>query len=312
MADSNVNAPATATDRQHSNERLTRAASYASLSVALLLIILKSAAWFFTGSVAVLSSLADSILDGAASLVTLFAIRQAQVPADREHRFGHGKAEPLAALAQSAFIIGSAVLLFYEAGNRFFHPLQVQRPEIGIAVTVIAIVATLCLVTFQYWVVRRTRSIAINADSLHYKGDLLMNTAVIVALVLSGWFDLPYADPVFALLIAFYLAGNAWKIVAEAIDILMDRELPEEDRQKIIDIANSHPKAGRAHDLRTRQDGQTSFIQLHLEMDPDITLMAAHEIADDVEVMIGEAFPNAEIIIHQDPEGLEEEHGHFT
>lgn len=307
-----MNATAATTTRQHSNERLTRAASYASLSVAVFLIILKSAAWFFTGSVAVLSSLADSILDGIASLVTLFAIRKAQVPADREHRFGHGKAEPLAALAQSAFIIGSAVLLFYEAGNRFFHPLPVARPEIGIAVTVIAIVATLGLVTFQYWVVRRTNSIAINADSLHYKGDLLMNTAVIVALILSGWLDLPYADPVFALLIALYLAGNAWKIVTEAIDILMDRELPEEDRQKIIEIANSHPDARRAHDLRTRYDGQTSFIQLHLEMDANISLMAAHKIADDVEEMIGKAFPNSEIIIHQDPEGLEEDHGHFT
>lgn len=307
-----MNTSAIATNKQHGNDRLTRAASYASLSVAIFLIILKSAAWFFTGSVAVLSSLADSILDGIASLVTLFAIRHAQVPADREHRFGHGKAEPLAALAQSAFIIGSAVLLFYEAGSRFFHPLPVARPEIGIAVTIIAIVATLGLVTFQHWVVRRTNSIAINADSLHYKGDLLMNTAVIVALVLTGWFDLPYADPVFALLIALYLAGNAWKIVREAIDILMDRELPEEDRQKIIEIANSHPKARRAHDLRTRHDGQTSFIQLHLEMDPDISLMAAHKIADDVEAMIGNAFPNAEIIIHQDPEGLEEDHDKFT
>lgn len=305
-------APGTDIDRQARNERLVRVASYASLGVTVLLVFIKSAAWFLTGSVALLSSLADSFLDVLAALVTLFAVRQAQVPADSEHRFGHGKAEPLAALAQSAFILGTAVLLTYEAGDRIINPATIERPEIGIVVSVVAIVATLALVLFQSWVIRRTRSIAISANALNYKGDLLLNAAVIAALVLSSRFGWTYADPVFALGIAAFLAINAWKIITEAIDILMDRELPNTEREKILTIANKHPHALRAHELRTRNDGQTSFIQLHLEMPPDITLMEAHRIADEVEAMIRNEFPNSEIIIHQDPEGLEEDHGQFT
>lgn len=299
------------TDLQAQNNRLIRAAGYASLAVTLLLITIKSVAWFLTGSVALLSSLADSFLDVMASLVTLFAVRKAQVPADHDHRFGHGKAEPLAALAQSAFIMGSAVLLVYESGDRLFHPAPIMQAEIGIIVSVVAIVVTLGLVLFQSWVVRRTGSIAIDANSLNYKGDLLLNAAVIAALVLSSQYGWLHADPIFALGIAAFLAINAWKILRNAIDILMDKELPDADRERILEIANKHPHARRAHDLRTRNDGQTSFIQLHLEMDPTISLMDAHKIADDVEAMIGKAFPNAEIIIHQDPEGIEEEHDHF-
>ena len=289
-------------------QRLARFATYASVSVALLLVSIKTVAWFATDSVSVLSSLLDSLLDVLASAVTLFAVRKAQEPADREHRFGHGKAEPLAALSQSAFIAGSAALLLFEAGHRFFHPTPVARPELGISIIAFTIVVTLALVAFQVWVARRSGSIAISADSLHYKGDLLMNVAVIAALFLGAWLGWIYADPVFATVIAVYILINAWTIVREALDMLMDRELPDGDRERIYAIARAHPETHRAHDLKTRRSGQMTFIQMHLEMDPNISLFRAHEIADEVELLILEAFPGAEVIIHQDPEGYDEEH----
>jgi ferrous-iron efflux pump FieF len=170
----------------------------------------------------------------------------------------------------------------------------------------ITIVVTLALVAFQYWVVRRSGSIAISADALHYKGDLLMNIAVIAALFIGSQFNWLYADPIFATLIAIYILLNAWGIVREALDMLMDRELPEEDRQKIYAITSAHPDTYRAHDLKTRRSGQMTFIQLHLEMDPNFSLLRAHTIADEVESQILELFPGAEVIIHQDPEGYEE------
>lgn len=291
--------------------RLSRMATYASVTVALSLVSIKAAAWFTTDSVAVLSSLIDSLLDAVASIVTLFAVHKALEPADREHRFGHGKAEPLAALAQSAFIAGSAVLLLFEAGHRFIEPATVEKPALGIVVIAVTIVVTLGLVLFQHWVIRRTGSIAVNADSLHYKGDLLMNAAVIAALILGGWFGWRYADPSFATAIAIYIMINAWRIVREALDMLMDRELPDEDRERIYAIARAHPETHRAHDLKTRRSGQMTFIQMHLEMDPAISLRRAHQISDEVESRILAAYPDAEVIIHQDPEGVDEHHMRF-
>jgi ferrous-iron efflux pump FieF len=296
---------------QSDNNRLARLATYASVSVALCLIAIKTGAWLITDSVALLSSLIDSLLDVFASVVTLIAVRQAQVPADREHRFGHGKAEAIAALAQSAFVIGSAVLLLFEVGGRLLHPRTIEKPEIGIAVILVTIVLTLCLVIFQRWVVSRTGSIAIAADSLHYRGDLLMNAAVIAALVLSTWGGWALADPVFGALIAVYLAYNAWRIIREALDMLMDRELPESDRMRIYAIASAHPDAHRAHDLKTRRSGNTAFIQFHLELDQNMLLVRAHKIADEVEALIRKEFPDSEIIIHQDPEGIDEDHDQY-
>ena len=290
------------------NERLVRSATYASVATAALLIAIKTVAFIVTDSIALLSSLADSLLDILASMVTLFAVRHAQMPADREHRFGHGKAEALAALAQSAFIIGSAVLLLFQAGHRLVKPQPIDRPEIGVYVIVASLVFTLALVTYQRWVVRETNSVAIGADSLHYSADLLLNAAVLVALVLSGWLGWIYADPIFGALIAIYIAANAWRIVREALDMLMDRELPREDRESILTIARQHPEARHVHDLKTRRSGATVFIQMHLEMDPSLSLLRAHEIADEVEAAIQRAYPDAEIIIHQDPEGIEEWH----
>lgn len=290
------------------NGQLMRLATYASVSVACLLIALKTGAWIATESIAMLSTLVDSLLDALASIVNLFAVRHALTPADHEHRFGHGKAEALAAMAQSAFIAGSAVLLLFQAGERFINPRPLSAPEIGIWVMVISIVLTVILVAFQLWVVRRTQSVAISADSLHYKGDVLVNLAVIVALVLGTWFGWIYADPIFGAAIAAYILFNAWLIVRDALDMLMDRELPDEERERIRDIALSHPEVESLHDMRTRRSGPTSFIQFHLVMKAEMSLLRAHEISDAVETELRETFTDAEILIHQDPTGIYEKH----
>ena len=294
------------------NGRLMRLATYASVSVASLLIALKTGAWIATESIAMLSTLVDSLLDALASIVSLFAVRHALTPADQEHRFGHGKAEALAAMAQSAFITGSSVLLLFQAGERFIHPRPLAAPGTGIWVMAVSIVLTVGLVAFQMWVVRRTKSVAVAADSLHYRGDILVNIAVIAALVLGSWFGLLYADPIFGTAIAFYILYNAWLIVREALDMLMDRELPDGERQKIRDIALAHEEVESLHDMRTRRSGQTSFIQFHLVMNAELTLLKAHEVSDEVELDLRRTFPDAEILIHQDPTGIVEKHAfHF-
>ena len=286
--------------------RLMRLATYASVATASVLILVKLVAYLLTDSVSLLSTLIDSLLDAMASLVNLFAVRHALAPPDREHRFGHGKAEPLAGLGQAAFIAGSAVFLVVEAGNRLFNPRAVAHVDLGIGVCVFAIVVTFALTRFQHYVVRRTGSIAIQADSLHYMGDLLINGAVILALVLAWKLDWIYADPLFGLAIALYLIFNSVKIVRAALDMLMDRELPDEERRRIKEIVMEHHEVLDMHDLRTRMSGRQCFIQLHLELDGDMPLHDAHEIADTVEDALMKAFPHAEVIIHQDPHGLEE------
>jgi len=292
-------------------ERLKRLAAVAAVTVAGLLIAAKTGAWLVTGSVSLLSTLIDSMLDLAASLVNLFAIRHALQPADREHRFGHGKAEPLAGLAQAAFVSGSAAFLLFEAFQRLVHPVSIGNTTFGIAVMVFSIVLTLGLVAFQKFVVRRTGSVAISADSLHYSADLLVNTSVVVALLLTvnlGW---SAADPLFAIGIAMFILRGAWSIFRSSLDLLMDRELPEEERQRIREIATSHGGVISLHDLRTRSSGTKIFIQFHLEMDGRLTLLEAHEIADDVMDDIEDAFPDAEVLIHEDPFGVKERRARF-
>jgi ferrous-iron efflux pump FieF len=286
--------------------RLRRWATNASVGVAVLLVTVKAAAWVATGSVTMLSSLLDSALDTAASILNLLAVRHAITPADREHRFGHGKAEPLAGLGQAAFIAGSAALLLVEVVQRLVSPVPVAHAGIGIAVSVAAIVATLGLVRFQSYVVVETGSLAIGADALHYRSDLLLNGAVILALVLATELGWRYADPLFGAAIAIWILWSAWQIVRQSLTQLMDRELPDESRARIRAIAEGHPEVKSVHDLRTRSAGPTSFIQLHLEMDGKMTLARAHEVSDAVEKDILAAFPHAEVMIHQDPEGVEE------
>ncbi|PKU26260.1 divalent metal cation transporter FieF [Telmatospirillum siberiense] len=283
-----------------------RRATYLSVAVGSLLIVVKLVAWGATDSVALLSTLIDSTLDTVASLVNLFAVRQALQPADHQHRFGHGKAEPLAGLAQSTFIAGSALFLVGEAGKRMFFPEAVDHAPLGIAVMAFSIVMTVGLVLFQRYVIRRTGSLAIDADHLHYVGDLGMNMCVIVSLILSAQFGFEWADPLFALGIAGFLVYSAATIAWRSLHLLMDREFPDEDRKRIAEICQAHPDVHDIHDLRTRSAGLQGFIQLHLELDPDISLKRAHVISDEVEAGLRKAFPAADVIIHQDPAGTME------
>lgn len=288
--------------------RLMRLATVAAVASALMLLGLKTWAYFATHSVALLSSLADSALDLMASALNFMAVRFSLTPADDAHRFGHGKAEPLSALGQAAFVAGSGVLIVVEAVSRFLAPAAVLNSGLGIAVSAASIVVTLALVSFQRMVVKRTGSLAITADSLHYTGDLLLNGSVIVALALSSIGNFPWADPVFGLVISAFILVNAVRIATHAVAALMDRELPEDDRARILAIAVRHPKVRHVHELRTRSSGAQKFIQMHLVLDHTLSLLDAHRIADDVEKAVEAAFPGADIIIHEDPEGVAEFH----
>ena len=306
MASTGKAAAIPVTSRRQS-ARLMRLATYASVATAGMLVAVKVAAFAATDSVSILSSLIDSLLDASASLVTLFAVRHALSPPDREHRFGHGKAEPLAALGQAAFIAGSSIFLLIEAGRRLFDPKPVANGDAGIIVMVFAIIATLALTRFQAYVVKRTDSLAIRSDALHYAGDLLANGGVIIALILSTRLGWTIADPLIAIAIAGFIIFSAVQIARGAFDMLMDRELPEADRRRILDIAGTHPEVRAVHDLRTRMSGPSLFIQLHIEMDGSLNLYRAHVIADTVEAELHTAFPGAEVLIHQDPYGVEEQ-----
>ena len=285
---------------------LMRRATYASVVVASELILAKLFAWLATGSVSVLSSLLDSLLDIAASIVNLIAVRHAVTPADREHRFGHGKAEPLAGLGQSAFIAGSAAFLAVEALHRLFNPESVEHSTVGIVVMLVSIVVAVGLVRYQRSVVAQTGSLAIGADELHYRGDIILNGSVIVSLVLSDTLGWRFVDPLFGAALAVWIVWSAWQITRMSLTQLMDREIPDADRARIRAIAQSHDEVRAVHDLRTRAAGPTAFVQLHIEMDGDMSLAHAHEVSDEVEAKIHAVFPNAEIIIHQDPAGIEE------
>lgn len=293
-------------------QRLLTIATAASVSAALTLIAIKGVAWFMTGSVSVLSALIDSIMDVAASLVNFFAVRRSLQPADIQHRFGHGKAEPLAALAQAAFVAGSSLYLVVEVVGRFVEPRAISHEALGIGVMLFSIAVTLALVAFQSYVVRQTNSVAISADSLHYKGDVLIHASVIVSLLLSTQMGFGYADPLVGIGIAAYLFWNVWQIVRTSLSSLMDRELSQDDRARIIEIALAHPEVRDIHDLRTRQAGQRAFIQFHLELPKDISLLHAHEISDEVEAKVRAAFPGGGVIIHQDPEGIMEHRATFV
>jgi ferrous-iron efflux pump FieF len=280
--------------------RLLNLATRASVLTAGCLVVVKIVAWMMTGSVSLLASLIDSLMDGLASLINLFAVRYALVPADKEHPFGHGKAEFLAGLGQSLLIAASATFLFFHAYQRLLSPQPVDQPAVGVAVSIVAILATVALLSIQWKVIKRTGSVAIKADSLHYVGDLFTNLAVLVAMAASygGWY---YVDPILAVVIGLVILYSAVQIGHEAVQLLMDRELPAEMQHEIQDIAMAHPEVLGVHELRTRQSGRVLFIQLHLEMAGDLPLSVAHAIGDEVEAEIEHAFPLADVLIHHDP-----------
>ena len=299
----NITSPAVTGLSPDQAGRLLRLATYASVTTAVLLILAKLVAWIMTGSVSVLASLVDSTMDAGASLVNLLAVHWSLMPPDREHRFGHGKAQALAALGQATFIAGSAGFLLLQAGERLLHPQPLQELGVGFAVIVLAIVATLALLAFQRHVIRRTNSPAIRADALHYATDLATNLATLVALALA-WAGWPGFDPLFGLGIGAYVSYSAWQIGREAVHLLMDQELPDEQRRQIAALAVAVPGVRGAHGLRTRWSGQSAIIQLHLELDDDLPLSSAHRLALDAEAAIRVHYPDADITIHQDPASL--------
>ncbi|MSP77260.1 MAG: cation diffusion facilitator family transporter [Rhodospirillaceae bacterium] len=278
-----------------------RQASLASMAVALTLVAAKAVAWLVTDSVSMLSSLVDSSLDFVSSLITFIAVRQALMPADDDHRFGHGKAEALSGVAQAGFIAASAGGLVLTVGDRFLHPHTVQGEMVGVIVSGFAIVLTLALVSFQNYVMRRTGSIAIGADQAHYTTDLVSNIAVGAGLFLSSRTGEPLIDLAVALALSAYLAFSAWQIGRVSIDVLMDRELPIEDRKRILDIVRQHPGVRNVHDLRTRSSGLTKFVQLHVVLQPTMSLGRAHVIGDTIEAAIQDDFPDTDVILHIDP-----------
>ncbi|MBV9930912.1 MAG: cation diffusion facilitator family transporter [Alphaproteobacteria bacterium] len=271
--------------------------------MATFLLLLKGYAAWRTGSIAMLGSLADTGLDLIASLITLYGVRLAATPADRDHRFGHGKAEALAALFQVGIITFSAVGIGWRAVDRLVHGEVTAHAEYGIAVSILAIAATLLLVAYQRRVIASTGSVAIETDYVHYQSDLLLNGSVIVALVAEQYLGLTGADPVFGFAIALWLAWGAWKASSRAIDQLMDKEWPEEKRRRFIEVAARHPELKGLHDLRTRSSGMHDFVQFHVWVDPNMTVAEVHKVMDEVEHKLEAEFPGCEVLIHPDPEG---------
>jgi ferrous-iron efflux pump FieF len=289
----------------HGDERasLTARAALASIGMALFLIVLKTWAAIHTSSMAMLGSLADSSLDLLASLVVLAGVRVAAQPADTNHRFGHGKAEALAALVQVILISLSALFIGYRSVERLISGARTQDAELGIGVSLVAIVFTLALITYQRHVVKRTGSVAISTDRLHYASDLMLNGSVIVALALEQFAGLTGADAVFGLLIALWLLYGAWTSSSHALDQLMDREWPEDLRQRFLEAAMEYPELAGLHDLRTRTSGTHHFAQFHVWVPGEWTISEAHDRLDRVEEELQKRFPATEILMHVDPEG---------
>lgn len=265
-----------------------------------MLVAAKLGAWLLTGSVSLLASLVDSMMDVLASAVNLAAVRWSLLPPDEEHRFGHGKAEALAGLGQAAFIAGSALFLLFHVIDRLLNPQPLEHLAVGLGIMAFSMVATALLIGFQRYVIRHTGSLAIRADSLHYLSDLLTNAGILLALglVLAGW---AWADPLIGLAVAAYILWSAIRIGLDGIDVLMDRELPAEDQERIVAIASATPGVLGVHDVRTRQSGATRFIQLHLELPADLRLAESHALVSRVQAALLQAFPDADVMIHQDP-----------
>lgn len=289
--------------------QLARSAAIASIAVAVLLVALKLWATTRTGSTAMLGSLADSTLDLVASMATLVGVWIASQPADENHRFGHGKAEALAAMFQVMLIALSASAIGFRALIALAEGGRTSAAAEGIGVSLVAMVATLALLGWQRHVIARTGSVAISTDHLHYQSDLLLNLAVIAALVLDQYAGVTKADPLFGLAIAGWLLWGAWRGASEAIDHLMDKEWPEEKRQRFVALAARHPELSNLHDLRTRTSGTRDFVQFHVDLPASLTVGAAHDIIERVEADLLHHFPEMELLIHIDPEGHVDEPG---
>lgn len=296
-------------DTLHQHAGLNRSAAFASLSAAGLLLGLKGWAAWSTGSTAMLGSLADTTLDLVASLATLLGVWIAAQPADDKHRFGHGKAEAIAALFQIVLISISALGIASRAVEQFLSGGRTQAAAQGILVSVAAIGVTFALLAWQRHVIRRTGSLAIHTDSVHYQSDLLLNIAVILALVLDQYAGLSRADPLFGFGIALWLGWGAWNASKAVLNQLMDHEWPVERKARVLELIAANPDISGVHDLRTRTSGNKDFVQFHVWVDAQMTVRQAHRVMDSIEARIHEEFPEVEVLIHTDPEGLVDEVG---
>ncbi|WP_166216698.1 cation diffusion facilitator family transporter [Pseudomonas atagonensis] len=281
--------------------RLLRLATRASVAVACTLIIAKAIAWWLSGSVSMLAGLTDSALDGITSMLNLLAVHYALRPADDDHRYGHGKAESLAGMAQALFIGGSAVLIAFQAYERLNDPQPLGAPWLSIGVIVFSLLLTAALLVLQHRVIKQTGSNAVRADSLHYRSDMLLNGSILLALVLAG-LGFEQLDAWFGLGIAGYILWSAIQIARESFSVLMDEELPADVSQHMLELACSVPGVLGAHDLRTRISGNHWFVQLHLELPGELTLSVAHGISDQAADAIHQAYPRAEVLVHADPQ----------
>ena len=282
------------------HQRLMRWAGSAAIAVAIFLIAIKLGAWLLSGSVSVLASLVDSTMDGVVSIINFIAIRYAMTPADEDHRFGHGKAESIAGLIQAAFITGSAGFLFLHAIDKILNPHPVTHTGIGLGVMGVSMGLTILLVLFQQFVVKKTRSAAIEADSLHYLSDILSNGSVMVALAATHW-GYQHIDAGLGIIIAAYILRTAWQIGGRSLRLLLDEELGPEVWQNIEKIVLGNPDVSGYHQLRTRQSGHIMFVQLHIELDKHMPLLQAHAITEEIEDAIRKHYPNADVLIHTDP-----------
>lgn len=287
--------------------RLKRTATIASMSLAASLCLLKAFAALYTGSLAVLSSMIDSITDIFASSVTVIAVRFSSLPESYYYRYGYGKAESLSALIQAAFIAGSGIFIMYDGISRIFYPRPIEQTSIGLLIMVISLIATLCLISYQRYVTKLTSSQAISADSAHYMVDVMTNLSIIISLVVVSIFKISWFDTLTALGVSGYLLYNAYKIAGEAVKTLMDAELSDDIRKKIKELVMECPFSKGIHDLRTRDLGGRYMFEFHLELDGELSLAAAHDMTELVEDNLADAFPNAVIIIHQDPVGIKED-----
>lgn len=295
----------------HSHGDLTTKAAIASVCMALFLLALKVYAAAETGSVALLGSLADTGFDVLASLLTLFSVRYAARPADDDHRFGHGKAEALSAMVQVMLVVVTAALIGWRGFSRLGDGQATAHPEMGIGVSLIAMATTVALLAYQRHIIKKTGSVAIHGDHVHYQGDLLLNGAVIIAIVLESFVGIRGADPLFGIAIALWLLWGAWRSANMALDQLLDREWPLEKRERFLAAALNHPEIRGIHDMRTRSSGMHDFCQFHVWVDPGLTVLEAHRIMDEMEAVLMREFPGVEVLIHPDPEGHKDEIGYI-
>jgi len=296
---------------QKNTHLLVRSASIASLLVASTLIVLKYYGWVTTTSVSLLGSLADSLIDFLASVFVFVAISYSMLPADAKHRFGYGKSEGLAAFVQSLLIGISGIYVCFEAIKRLLNPSQINQPSIAIWIILVSIVLTLTLVMYQKYVVKKSKSIAIESDRYHYLTDTYINLSVLFSIAITGWTRFVFIDALVGLLISGVILYTSVTLLKKSFKILLDQEIQSDDRDRIREIALDHPKVLGFHDLRTRDTGREYIIQFHLELDPNMSLLESHEITDEVTDNILKLYPDSELIIHTDPLGIDEERDPF-